>query len=188
MLFIQVSFECAIEDFKPISTIPYMHVELFAVIIADRKPTKICKQNRCVFNYNTFETKTPDCPAYVFFFVFGSWYIQAFATRTHACGCRDEAEQLINTLRFICRHMFGSCIVRSLLAFRRILAAVRAQMHIFNINLIASLSHMELTLAVSRFRLTSPSSKNPGLLHRAPPPQRSRRNPECSSKVPLTHA
>ena len=103
----------------------------------------------------------------------------------HARGCRDKAKQFINTRRLLCHRICGSCSVRFLLAFRLIPAAVRVQTHIFNVNAIPSLSRANpVPHTVTLFWPTSPNSSNSDLLLL----QRSRRNPECSSKAPLTLA
>ena len=124
----------------------------------------------------------------------------------HSCACTD-AHADINTRRLICLRDLGSCSLCSSSASRRILVVVvREQMHIPNLAFTLALNLSQLNLdprtvtgGFNLLRNQSYCSATPtshshvhtharARAHTQPPPQRSCRDPEISSKVLLTHA
>ena len=107
-----------------------------------------------------------------------------------------QIEAFINTRRVGCHRIFGSFSLWSLSAFCQILAAVRA--HTYSFNLVLN----RFRIQINRGTNMLPSPFAPTVIlslnsfdgygrtetFLSAPTQRSRRDPEFSSKVPLTHA
>lgn len=73
------------------------------------------------------------------------FHCEALTARARwACGCGGKTKKLLETGRFICRRIFGSCALCSLSTFRPILAAVRAHVHACNMNILLHCHFIQL--------------------------------------------
>ena len=109
---------------------------------------------------------------------------------THALTRTDARRKTCrpNMHRFVCLRIFGRCSLCSLSACCRILAVVRAQMHILNLAPTRTLRNEYITTrTLSSFCYTCAQYFELSAAALSPP-QSSRCNPKRSSKAPSTHA